>query len=197
MQERTVTTQNNQFMLDLPFMVIATENPIELEGTYPLPEAQLDRFFCKIKVEAPSHDDLMNILIKTTGTDEVSVKAVFEKPLLLRMQRIIRQIPIAPSILDYVTRLISNTHPQHHKASDGVKKFVRYGSSPRGAQSLVLASKANALISGRFNVSYDDIKAMIKPVLRHRLILNFEAEAEQVDPDNIIDEILSKTPEIS
>lgn len=196
MQERTVTIHNQVFELERPFVVIATENPIEMEGTYPLPEAQLDRFIFKIKVETPTPAQLVEILEKTTGAGQTTVNTVLSKAMLIDFQALIREVPIAAPLTGYVSRLIHNTHPISRDSPEPVKKYVKYGASPRGAQSIILAAKANALISGRYNVSYDDIREVAVAALRHRLILNFEAEADMISVDKIINTVISQTPEI-
>ncbi len=194
MQELSVTVGGVQHRLKRPFFVLATQNPIEMEGTYPLPEAQLDRFFFKLKVPYPTEEELSEIVERTTKAEEVSVRKVTGAEEVEAMKALVREIPIASHVKAYVSRLILATHPETPSAPEMVRRFVRYGSSPRGAQALVLAGKVNALLSGRFNVSFDDIKRAALPALRHRLILSFEGEAEGVDPDRIIEEVLKKVP---
>jgi MoxR-like ATPase len=196
MQEKSVTVGKTTYKLDEPFLVLATQNPLEMEGTYPLPEAQLDRFFVKLKVEFPSRDALHTILDRTTGRDEVRAEKVLSAERLLQLRDLVRQVPVARPVQDFCVRFVEGTHPE---ARDGrgvpplTKKYVRYGSSPRGAQACLLAAKIKALLDGRFAVSTDDLRYVAKPALRHRLILNFEGEAEGIDPDTIIDSILSET----
>jgi len=194
MQELSVTVGGIQHRLKRPFFVLATQNPIEMEGTYPLPEAQLDRFFFKLKVPYPTEEELSEIVERTTRPEEVSVRKVTGAEEVEAMKALVREIPIASHVKAYASRLILATHPETPSSPEVVKRFVRYGSSPRGAQTLVLAGKANALLSGRFNVSFDDIKSAALPALRHRLILSFEGEAEGIDPDLIIEEVLEKIP---
>jgi MoxR-like ATPase len=196
MQEKSVTVGKTTYKLDEPFLVLATQNPLEMEGTYPLPEAQLDRFFVKLKVEFPSRDALHTILDRTTGRDDVRAEKVLSAERLLQLRELVRQVPVARPVQDFCVRFVEGTHPE---ARDGrgvpplTKKYVRYGSSPRGAQACLLAAKIKALLDGRFAVSTDDLRYVAKPALRHRLILNFEGEAEGIDPDTIIDSILSET----
>ena len=196
MQEKSVTVAKTTYKLDEPFFVLATQNPLEMEGTYPLPEAQLDRFFVKLKVEFPSREALHTILDRTTGGESVRAEKVLSGERLLLLRGLVRHVPVARPVQDFAVRVIEGTHPS---AAPGVppltKKYVRYGASPRGAQALLLGAKIKALLDGRFAVSTDDIKYVAKPALRHRLILNFEGEAEGVDPDTVIDQILEVTSE--
>ena len=194
MQEKSVTVAKTTYKLDEPFFVLATQNPLEMEGTYPLPEAQLDRFFVKLKVEYPSREAMHTILERTTGRQEVRAEKVLSAERLLELRELVRDVPVARPVQDFAVRVVEGTHP-----SDGAgvppltKKYVRYGASPRGAQAVLLAAKIKALLDGRFAVSTDDIRYVARPALRHRLILNFEGEAEGIDPDTIIDSILSET----
>jgi MoxR-like ATPase len=192
MQERTVTVGTETRALPNPFFVLATQNPIELEGTYPLPEAQLDRFFFKVLVPFPSEDELLEIARRTTGGSVATLKPVAGAEGILAAQRVAREVPIAEHVLRYAGRLISATHPDRTEL-DSVKRYVRFGASPRGLQTLVLAGKVRALLEGRFNVAFDDLVAVAHPALRHRIFLRFEAEADEVAADQIIDEILEKT----
>jgi MoxR-like ATPase len=198
MQEHSVTVAKTTYLLDQPFFVLATQNPLEMEGTYPLPEAQLDRFFFKLKVQFPSRDALHTILDRTTGKNEVRAEKVLAAERLLELRELVRQVPAARPVQDFCVRVIEGTHPGDAKETRGVppltRKYVRYGASPRGAQACLLAAKIKALLDGRFAVSTDDIRYVAKPALRHRLILNFEGEAEGIDPDTIIDSILQETP---
>jgi MoxR-like ATPase len=200
MEERQVTVFGETFTLEAPFMVLATQNPIELEGTYPLPEAQLDRFFFKLLVSPPAPAELEEILRRTTGAEEPEAKQVLRKNgahVIEQMQLLLRQVLIAPALENYVVRLIHATQPVGSKGNPivpEVKDFLRFGSSPRGAQSMILGAKGNALVEGRVNVSYDDIEAMLYPSLRHRLILNFQAEAENVSADQILAAVVQKVP---
>jgi len=200
MEERQVTVFGETFPLESPFMVLATQNPIELEGTYPLPEAQLDRFVFKLLVSSPRPNELTEILHRTTGADVQEATQVLPKKgahLVDEMKLLLRQILIAPPLENYVVRLVHATQPREQKGNDAVaevKGFLRFGSSPRGAQSIILGAKGNALVEGRVHVSYDDVETVIYPALRHRLILNFQAEAEDVDADQILSAIIKKVP---
>ena len=190
MHERTVTVGNSQHNLPIPFFVMATQNPIEMEGTYPLPEAQLDRFFFKIIVNYPDASELEEIVLRTT-TDEVPVvRKVASTKDILALQVLVRQVPVASHVLRYAVRLITATDPDSPEAPQITRNYVRYGASPRGAQTLVLAGKVGALFDERYNVSFDDIREVAHQTLRHRLILNFEAEAEGITADTVIDELV-------
>lgn len=191
MQEQSVTVAGATHRLEQPFFVMATQNPIEMEGTYPLPEAQVDRFFFKLLVHPPSPEAMLKIVQRTTGAQEPTVHIVLSREELLFAQRIVREVPIAEHVARLAVDLVHATHPDSPLAGDLVKRYVAYGSSPRGAQTLVLAGKARALLQGRFNVSTDDIVRLVPPALRHRVILNFEAEAEGVGPDTVVQSILS------
>jgi MoxR-like ATPase len=198
MQEKSVTVAKTTYKLDEPFFVLATQNPLEMEGTYPLPEAQLDRFFVKLRVEYPSRDAMHTILDRTTGREEVRAEKVLSSERLLQLRELVRDVPVARAVQDFAVRVVEGTHPptNNNDAAGGpplTRKYVRYGASPRGAQAILLGAKIKALLDGRFAVSTDDIRYVAKPALRHRLILNFEGEAEGVDPDTIIDSILSET----
>ncbi len=192
MQERTVTVGTETRALPVPFLVLATQNPIELEGTYPLPEAQLDRFFFKALVPFPSEDELLEIARRTTGGSLPQLEAVAGAEAILAAQRVAREVPIAEHVLRFAGRLITATHPDRTHL-DSVKRYVRFGASPRGLQTLVLASKVRALLEGRFNVAFEDLAAVARPALRHRIFLQFEAEADGVPADQLIEEILEKT----
>jgi MoxR-like ATPase len=192
MQERTVTVGTETRLLPDPFFVLATQNPIELEGTYPLPEAQLDRFFFKVLVPFPSEEELLEIARRTTGNEVPQLKPVADADSILAAQHAAREVPIAEHVLGYAGRLISATHPDR-SGIEKVKRYVRFGASPRGLQTLVLAGRVRALLEGRFNVAFDDLSAAARPALRHRIFLEFEAEADGVTADQIIDEILEKT----
>jgi MoxR-like ATPase len=196
MAEQQVTVANSQHRLPAPFMVLATQNPIEMEGTYPLPEAQLDRFLLKIHVAYPSERELVDILDRTTGEDDVAVSRVATGEQILHMQALARQVPIADHVKEYAARLVMATHPDQPRAPRVTRDYVRFGASPRGAIALVMASKVNALIEGRFNVSYEDIRLVSHAALRHRMILNFEADAEGITADSVLNElVMSVTPE--
>ncbi len=192
MQEKTVTAANTTYKLEPPFFVLATQNPLEMEGTYPLPEAQLDRFMFKIDVKFPTATELVAILGRTTGGASGEAAAVADGQRIIAMGNLARNVPIASHISEYVARLTIATHPEGDTAPDMVKRYVRYGSSPRGAQSLILGAKINALLAGRYNVSFDDIRAVAPAAFRHRLLLNFEGQAEGVTTDQIIVDLLSK-----
>ena len=200
MEERQVTVFGESYPLESPFMLLATQNPIELEGTYPLPEAQLDRFFFKLMVSSPSPEELREILHRTTGAGSNEATRVLPDngaELISEMKRLLRQVIIAPPIEDYVVRLVHATQPTGHKggaAVSEVKEYLRFGSSPRGAQAIILGAKGNALAEGRVHVSYEDIESVLYPSLRHRLILNFQAEAENIGPDQILAAVIKKVP---
>jgi MoxR-like ATPase len=195
MQEHRVTVAKQSYTLEEPFFVLATQNPLESEGTYPLPEAQLDRFFFKLHVSFPGRDELHAILDRTTGTETPQVRPVMNRDTLLTMQRLVRGVPIARHVQDYAVRLLQGTHPTEAGALDMVKRFVKFGASPRGAQALLLAAKIRALFSGRYAASIDDVKASALPALRHRVLLNFEGEAEGVKTDEVLNELLKSLPE--
>jgi len=195
MSEGSVTVAKQTYILDKPFFVLATQNPLEMEGTYPLPEAQLDRFFFKLVVQYPNKASLHTIIDRTT-TDEVpQPKPVIDKGRILEMRDLVRRVPLARQIQDYAVRVVLATHPENPEATALSKQFMRYGASPRGLQSTILAAKIRALLEGRYAVSIDDIRHVAAPALRHRLILNFEGEAEGVKADTIIAEILKATKE--
>ena len=192
MQEHSVTIADKTYQLKEPFFVMATQNPIEMEGTYPLPEAQLDRFFFKINVRFPGENELTHILNRTTGSSLPVVQKVANGAQLVQMHDLARQVPVASHVTEWVSRLIIATHPDSESAIPLVKQFVRFGSSPRGGQALLLGAKINALLAGRYNVSFEDIKAIVPAALRHRLLLNFEGLAEGISPDTVIQELLSQ-----
>jgi MoxR-like ATPase len=195
MQEHSVTIGRTTHKLDEPFLVLATQNPLESEGTYPLPEAQLDRFFFKLNVEFPSRADLHTILDRTTGKDSPKVTPVLTQPEILKMQRLVREVPVARHVQDYAVRLLLSTHPEGEGATEMVKQYVKFGASPRGAQAVLLAAKIRALFEGRFAASIDDVKVACLPALRHRVLLNFEGEAEGVKTDQVIADSLKRLPE--
>ena len=190
MQEHQVTVARQRFPLDAPFFVLATQNPLEMEGTYPLPEAQLDRFLFKVMVPFPSEEDLITIMDRTTGIEAVTAEKVCTATEIVEMQRLARSVPIAPHITAFAVSVLSASHPDQPRAPELVREYVRYGGSPRGAQALVTAGKIFALLDGRFNVSVDDIRAAAMPALRHRIILNFEGEAEGITTEATIRAIL-------
>ncbi|HEV3032025.1 MAG TPA: MoxR family ATPase [Polyangia bacterium] len=196
MQEQSVTVGKQTYALPPPFFVLATQNPIEMEGTYPLPEAQLDRFFFKLRVDLPGNADLHAILDRTTGATDPVVRPVLGRARLLELRELVRQVPVARPIQDYAVRLIEATHPDRSTVPR-VRKLVRYGSSPRGAQALILAAKIRALADGRFAPSFDDVRRVAAPALRHRVLLNFEGEAEGVSTDVVLGEILAALLEVT
>jgi len=186
MQEHSVTVAGATRSLEEPFLVFATQNPIEMEGTYPLPEAQLDRFLFKIRVDYPSLDQLHEIMNRTTGHEIPTAEKVVTREEILSLGAVARQVPVAQHVQDFALRLVLATHPDQDHAPDSVKRFIRYGASPRAAQALLLSGKVRALMGERFNVAVEDIRASALPSLRHRLVLNFEGQAEAVDPDDSI-----------
>jgi MoxR-like ATPase len=194
MQEHQVTAGGEIRKLAEPFFVMATQNPIDQEGTYPLPEAQLDRFFFKILVGYPSAAELNEVLTRTTTGARADVEKVVSKESLLELMKLVREVPVASHVKDYAVRLVLATHPKTETAAPIANQYLRFGSSPRGGQTLLLAGKVRALTDGRFNVSFDDIEAVAAAALRHRLILNFEAEAEGITTDHIIAQILKDVP---
>jgi MoxR-like ATPase len=195
MQERSISIAGNVYKLKEPFFVMATQNPIEQEGTYPLPEAQLDRFFFKLVVGYSSREELNTIIERTTKGVNVTPDKVMDGAEIVRWQQLIREVILAPHVQDYIARLALATHPQGPFAVPITNQYLRWGSSPRGAQTLTLASKVRALLSGRYNVSFEDVRRVFLPAMRHRVILNFEAEAEGIDTDKILLEVLQKVPE--
>ena len=192
MQEHQVTVARNRYPLEAPFFVLATQNPLEMEGTYPLPEAQLDRFLLKALVPFPSEEDLIGILERTTGADAPTAKPAATAEDIVEMQRLARAVPIAPHITAYAVSVLAATHPDNRRAPGLVRQYVRYGGSPRGAQALVTSGKILALMDGRFNVALDDIRAAALPALRHRVILNFEGEAEGITTEAVVRTILDE-----
>ena len=197
MEEKSVTVGKRTFQLDSPFIVLATQNPLEMEGTYPLPEAQLDRFFLKLKVTYPTVESLHIIMDRTTKSGEPKVSRVLGLGEILKMRKTVRAVPIARPVQDYAIRITLATHSTSPLALPLTKRYVRYGSSPRGAQALVIGGKIRALLSNRVHVSCEDIRAVALGALRHRVLLNFEGEAEHIDSDVVVKEILEKTPEPS
>jgi len=188
MQEHAVSIAGISRPLDEPFFVLATQNPIEMEGTYPLPEAQLDRFLFKLRVPFPDLADLREIGDRTTGPHPPAARRVVDGAAMLRMQGLARQVPVAGFVQEFAARLVLATHPESEGAVDAARRFVRYGASPRGLQAVIRAGKVRALTQGRANVAIEDIQALVLPSLRHRVLLNFEGEAEGVDPDHVIRE---------
>jgi MoxR-like ATPase len=197
MQEHRVTTMGSTYPIDAPFVVLATQNPIEMEGTYPLPEAQLDRFLVKILLRFPSDGELAEILDRTTMGEQPRARKVADRARLLEMIGTVQEMQIENrSVVDYVVRLVQATHPQNPAATEAVGKYVRYGASPRGAQSLVMGAKVRALMDGRVSVDYDDVRAMMHQALRHRIILNFEGESTGQSTDDILTSVVEHVPEV-
>jgi MoxR-like ATPase len=194
MQERSVTVAKATRPLPEPFFVLATQNPLEMEGTYPLPEAQLDRFFFKIDVPFPTAEDLVLIANRTTGESVPMAQPAADGAIIIQMQALARGVPIAEHVTAYAARLLKATHPQDSAAPQEVQRYVRYGASPRGMQAMILAGKIIALLDGRYNVAYDDIRKAATPALRHRLILNFDAQAEGVTTDAVVQTLLTSVP---
>jgi MoxR-like ATPase len=190
MQEHHVTVGGQTYPLPEPFFVMATQNPLEMEGTYPLPEAQLDRFFFKLMVKFPTFDDLETILDRTTEVAKPKAEAIFDGARILSLAQLVRQIPIATEVRRYAIAVVMATHPENDLATPAAKKYVRYGSSPRGAQAIILAAKLKAILDGRYHVARDDVRRVAPMALRHRLILNFEGQAEGVPTDEVIADIL-------
>ena len=195
MQERSVTVARTTHRLPEPFFVMATQNPLEMEGTYPLPEAQLDRFMLKLLMKMPERGEISEIVARTTGRAAPRPERVADGPALLSMRDLAREVPAASHVRDYASAIILATHPDKPGAAPLAKKFVRYGASPRGAQAMILGGKVMALVGGRYNVAFEDLRKMAPAALRHRLILNFEAEAERIDPDAIIGDVLKHVAE--
>jgi len=191
MQEHHITIGGEKYVLDEPFFVLATQNPIEMEGTYPLPEAQLDRFFFKLKVAYPQAEDLKKIL-DLTESEDFSVPRVVARPDIAWLQELPKHILISDELKTYIIRIVMATHPDSKYKVGIVKRYVRFGSSPRGAQAMIKSAKICALIGGRYHVSHEDIKEVAHPALRHRILLNFSGEAEHIDTDTIIDEVMKK-----
>ena len=195
MQERTVTVAKTIHRLDRPFFVLATQNPLEMEGTYPLPEAQLDRFFFKIDVPFPTTEELVEIASRTTSLNAPQPRRVVNGSTIIQMQALAREVPIASHVLNYAARLVSATHPTGRDVPAVTQQYVRYGASPRGMQTLILAGKILALLDGRYNVAFADLKQAALPALRHRVILNFEAQAEGVTNDDVVRGIIEAVKE--
>jgi MoxR-like ATPase len=190
MQERTVTSGNTTHELDRPFLVMATQNPIEMEGTYPLPEAQLDRFLMKILVTYPSREELGRIVERTIQREEVDLAPVMDRDSILEVRKVCREVLVAPHVQDYAIELVMATQPEQKEAHELARKYIRYGSSPRGAQALVECGRVRALMRGRFHLSIEDMQAVAPAVLRHRIILNFDAHADGQTPETIVTAII-------
>lgn len=195
MQEKHVSIAGKVYPMTPPFFVMATQNPLEQEGTYPLPEAQLDRFFFKLVVGYSTREDLAEIIDRTTRGVTIKPDKVMDGTEIIKWQQLVREVIVAPHVQDYIVRLTLATHPEGPFAQPATNKFLRWGSSPRGAQTVTLAAKVRALLGGRYNVSFEDIRRVFLPAMRHRVILNFEAEAEGVEPDQVLSEILEGVPE--
>lgn len=195
MQEGTVTVAGERYQLQKPFFVLATQNPIEQEGTYPLPEAQLDRFLFKLVVGYSGRAELSTIVDRTTRGFQDQAEKVMDGAEIVEWQKLVREVMIAPHVQDYLVRLTLATHPEGPFAAEVTNQYLRWGSSPRGAQTLALASKVRALLDGRFNVSFEDLRRVYLPTMRHRVILNFEAQAEGMTTDDVLLELLEKVPE--
>lgn len=193
MQEKTVTVSGTMYKLEPPFFVLATQNPLEMEGTYPLPEAQLDRFMFKVNVKFPNVDELVTIIDRTTGVDVPYARKVADGRQVVSMGQLALDTPIASHVSRYVAELIVATHPENETATDLVRRYVQYGASPRGAQALIIGAKINALLEGRFNVAFEDVEAVAPAALRHRLLLNFEGLADGIRTDDVIDELVKST----
>lgn len=191
MGEKTVTVLGDTKQMEKPFFVLATQNPIEMEGTYPLPEAQMDRFLCKILVPYPTKQELMEIMKRTTGAEEITLQKIMNAEILLTAQQMAKEVLIADEMMEYAVNLVVATNPEHPDALEDVKQYVQYGSGPRGLQSIIRLAKARALVNGRFHVAIADIKSVAKPALRHRMLLNYEGEASEKTNDDIIDAILN------
>jgi len=194
MQEKSVTVGGETHDLERPFFVMATQNPIEQEGTYPLPEAQLDRFFFKLVVGYSKRDELSEILNRTTRGDHVEIEPVMDGPKILEYQDLVRRVVIAPHVQDYAVRCVLSTHPDEQYATPMVNQFLRFGASPRAGQAIVLAAKVRALLDGRANVAVEDVKAVVLPAMRHRCLLNFEGEAEGLTTDKVLRNIVDTLP---
>jgi len=195
MQEYKVTASGNTYPLELPFFVLATQNPIEQEGTYPLPEAQLDRFFFEVNIDYPKYEEEKEIVTKTTSSFQAKLEKALNAQEIIHLQEIVRKVPASEYVVDYAVNLVTATRTSSPRAPEFIKRWVSWGASPRGSQNLILGGKARAILNGRFNVSVEDIKALSHPVLRHRIILNFNAEAEGVRTDEVIDKLLGTVPE--
>lgn len=193
MQEKTVTIGGITYKIEEPFFVLATQNPLEMEGTYPLPEAQMDRFMFKLEVDFPAKDELLRIIDITTKPSAEEPSKVFDGLVILELRRIAQEVPIASAVSEYAAELVLKTHPSYPSAPAEVKKYVRYGASPRGAQALISGARILALLDGRYNVSFDDINTLAFPSLRHRLFLNFEAMAEGLSADDILSYVIKQT----
>jgi MoxR-like ATPase len=196
MQEHTVTSGDTTYRLEEPFFVLGTQNPLEMEGTYPLPEAQLDRFLFKLLVDYLEEDALVEVMNRTTKAHVSGIGPVYDAHRIHQMIELVRRVPIADHVVRYAVRLVRGTHPRSEAAPNQVNQFVKYGSSPRGVQAMILGAKVRALSEGRYHAACADVKAMALPALRHRLILNFEGEAEDIKTDAVVGSVLAAVPEI-
>ena len=196
MQEQTVTVGGTSYSLDQPFIVLATQNPIEMEGTYPLPEAQLDRFFFKLSLDYPTASEISSIIDRTTAGPPQPIRKTVDADSIRRLKALVREVPLAAHVRDYAIRLSLATRPGTEAATELVSRYVRYGASPRGPQTLVLGAKANALFDGRLNAGFDDVKSLARQALRHRILFNFEGEAEGITAEQVIDDALSRIPAV-
>ncbi len=190
MQEKQVSIANKNFELDKPFFVLATQNPIEQEGTYPLPEAQLDRFMFALKLDYPSFEEEVEVVKNTTITKEVNIEPVISKPEILAYQALVKKVPVADNVIEYAVRLVGKTRPKSAEAPELVKKYLDWGAGPRASQNLILAAKAHALVNGKFSPDIEDVQSVAKGILRHRILLNYKGEAEGVTVESIIDELM-------
>jgi MoxR-like ATPase len=195
MQEHSVTVGGTMHRLQEPFFVMATQNPIEQEGTYPLPEAQLDRFFFKLLVDYSGREEMATIIDRTTRSEWPKADRVMDGAEIRQWQELVREVLVAPPVRDYAIRLVLATHPQGEFAPAETNKYIRYGGSPRGAQALILGGKVRALLEGRYNVSFEDIRRVYLPALRHRVLLNFEAQAENIPSDTVLAQIMNEVKE--
>jgi MoxR-like ATPase len=190
MQEQRITIFGKEYRLESPFMVLATQNPFEMEGTYPLPEAQIDRFFFKLKIDYPTPDQMLEIINKTTEDYQPKLNKVINAAEIIEMRQLIRQVPVSTKVKEFAVRTVMASHPIERCPISKTRKYVNFGASPRGAQALIMASKVLAILNGRYNASMDDIREIAKPTLRHRIILNLRGEAEGIDVDQIIEDII-------
>jgi len=196
MQEHTVSISRTSHKLEEPFCVLATQNPLDMEGTYPLPEAQLDRFLFKLHVEFPSEDEILGILRRTTSDMEITIEKIADAKAIIRMRQLVRRVPIAEHVERYIIRLIRATHPGTPDAPEMIKRYVELGAGIRGVQAITLTAKIKALLDGRYNVAFADVRSVALPALRHRILLNFEGEGEGIKTDEIIKHVLECVPEM-
>jgi MoxR-like ATPase len=197
MQEKTVTVAGHGYQLDAPFFVLATQNPLEMEGTYPLPEAQLDRFLFKVNVSFPDFHDLVKILERTTGVEQPRAQKVADGAQVIGMGKLALSTPIPTHVSEYVAHIVVATHPDSEEATPMLRQYARYGASPRGAQALIIGAKINALLEGRSNVSFEDVETVAPAALRHRILLNFEGQAEELSTDDLIADVLKSVPKLT